>query len=348
MRIKLLALLIVLSLPEFAVASQDFGAGSSADSHGFGTASTEPAPSNPSSLPLGSPPADAIPLTIEPEPIATQPIERPISIPVPVPAPAASQPAPSRQPVYVPPSQPTYRAPITVAPRPARAYQQSPVTTSPQELSPLGLPAAPGVIKQIPHKLALSYPLLSKMPVTSGYGYRTDPVYGGRRFHGGIDYGAPTGTPVIAAASGQVIRAGQCGGYGLCVEISHAPGFSTLYGHLSRVDVTKGMTIGSRTYIGLVGSTGKSTGPHLHFSAIHNEKSVNPLSFMQSNGPIASRADGLSLRIAFKPVLRSQLNQTAIKPRGQAFTEPATLSASLSQVAITLPKWIFLWSNRFV
>jgi murein DD-endopeptidase MepM/ murein hydrolase activator NlpD len=110
------------------------------------------------------------------------------------------------------------------------------------------------------------YPLLKPAPITSRFGWRTHPLTGVRRFHAGIDIGAPTGTPVVATVSGTIVSAGWNGGYGKAVVIEHSNGARhTLYGHLSQISVQAGQSIEQGTVLGLVGSTGQSTGPHLHF-----------------------------------------------------------------------------------
>lgn len=111
----------------------------------------------------------------------------------------------------------------------------------------------------------LIYPLMNPAPMTSRYGWRTHPLTGTRRFHSGVDIGAPSGTPVVATASGTVVSAGWNGGYGKAIVIQHGDTQQTLYGHLSEISVQAGQTVPQGTVIGLVGSTGNSTGPHLHF-----------------------------------------------------------------------------------
>jgi murein DD-endopeptidase MepM/ murein hydrolase activator NlpD len=111
------------------------------------------------------------------------------------------------------------------------------------------------------------YPLSSPAPITSPFGWRTHPITGSRRFHAGLDIGAPMGAPVVAAASGTVVSAGWNGGYGKAITIQHNGVQQTLYGHLSEVFVQPGQTIERGTVIGRVGSTGNSTGPHLHFES---------------------------------------------------------------------------------
>jgi murein DD-endopeptidase MepM/ murein hydrolase activator NlpD len=112
--------------------------------------------------------------------------------------------------------------------------------------------------------------------ITSGYGYRNHPILKRRKLHAGIDFGAPTGTPVYASSSGVVVSAGYQRGYGNTIVISHGSGLSTLYGHLSRIRVSSGQKVGSGDLIGNVGSTGMSTGPHLHFEIRVNGRPVNP------------------------------------------------------------------------
>lgn len=113
----------------------------------------------------------------------------------------------------------------------------------------------------------LIYPLMNPARVTSGFGWRTHPLTGRRRFHSGIDIGAPTGTPVVATATGTVVSAGWNGGYGKAIVIQHNDVQQTLYGHLSEISVQPGQQVTQGSVIGLVGSTGNSTGPHLHFES---------------------------------------------------------------------------------
>jgi murein DD-endopeptidase MepM/ murein hydrolase activator NlpD len=113
----------------------------------------------------------------------------------------------------------------------------------------------------------LIYPLSSPAPTTSGYGWRTHPITGSRRFHSGVDIGAPMGAPVVAAGSGTIITAGRLGGYGNTIVIQHNGVQQTLYAHLSEIFVLPGQRIEQGTVIGRVGSTGNSTGPHLHFES---------------------------------------------------------------------------------
>lgn len=113
--------------------------------------------------------------------------------------------------------------------------------------------------------------------IVSGYGYRNDPFTGAWQMHTGVDIDAPFGAPVRAAAAGKVITAGWDGsGYGLQVEIDHLNGLVTKYAHLSRTAVREGDMVLRGQIIGYVGSTGYSTGPHLHYEVIENGIKVNP------------------------------------------------------------------------
>lgn len=113
--------------------------------------------------------------------------------------------------------------------------------------------------------------------ITSGFGYRMHPILRERRFHAGVDFGAPSGTPISAAAAGVVIEAGYVRGYGNVAIVDHGSGVSTLYGHCSRLFVRAGQRVARGERIAAVGSTGLSTGPHLHFEVRVNGRPVNPI-----------------------------------------------------------------------
>jgi len=113
--------------------------------------------------------------------------------------------------------------------------------------------------------------------ITSPFGYRTHPILKTRRLHTGVDIGAPSGTPIHAAGAGEVIYASWRGGYGNCVIIDHGGGKATLYAHMSGYNTSMGRTVGKGDIIGYVGSTGLSTGPHLHYEVRINGTPVNPL-----------------------------------------------------------------------
>ena len=114
--------------------------------------------------------------------------------------------------------------------------------------------------------------------ITSGYGYRVHPILGYRRFHRGLDIGAGHGTPILATTDGQVVRAGWGGGYGNVVELRHGGGLATRYGHMSRIAVRPGERVRQGQVVGYVGSTGLSTGPHLHYEMFRNGQLIDPRS----------------------------------------------------------------------
>ncbi|MBD1996525.1 peptidoglycan DD-metalloendopeptidase family protein [Leptolyngbya sp. FACHB-541] len=116
--------------------------------------------------------------------------------------------------------------------------------------------------------------------VTSNFGWRVHPILGYRRFHAGIDFGASHGSTIQAADAGVVIFSGWYGGYGNAVVISHGGDLTTLYGHASELYVSEGQTVQQGQAIAAIGSTGFSTGPHLHFEVRQNGEPVNPLGFL--------------------------------------------------------------------
>jgi murein DD-endopeptidase MepM/ murein hydrolase activator NlpD len=119
-------------------------------------------------------------------------------------------------------------------------------------------------------------PLAGSTRMSSGYGNRKDPFTRRKAFHAGIDFPAPTGTKVLSAGSGIVTFVGQKSGYGKLVEITHEKGLVTRYGHLSAYLVKEGQTVVTGTPIARVGSTGRSTGPHLHFEVRRDDSAVDP------------------------------------------------------------------------
>jgi hypothetical protein len=125
------------------------------------------------------------------------------------------------------------------------------------------------------------WPVRDVWPITSYFGERLDPVTGEWRVHTGVDIGAPLDTPVQAATDGVVIYAARDGNYGNVVRIAHGDGVTTVYAHLRTIQVTEGQHVTKGESVGLVGSTGKSTGPHLHFEWIVNGSFVDPLTVYQ-------------------------------------------------------------------
>lgn len=124
-------------------------------------------------------------------------------------------------------------------------------------------------------------PISSKFRWSSGYGYRIDPIAGVKSFHTGVDLACPTGTPILATMSGKVTTTGINRVYGNYVIIDHGNGYQTLYAHMSKIIATKGQWVSQGTRIGLVGSTGYSTGPHLHFTVYKNGKLLDPMTVLK-------------------------------------------------------------------
>jgi murein DD-endopeptidase MepM/ murein hydrolase activator NlpD len=147
---------------------------------------------------------------------------------------------------------------------------------------------------------------LDRIHVSSPFGNRIHPVLRTRQFHAGVDYRATTGTPVYAVSSGRVIMAGWNGGYGNTVEIRHDNGFVTQYAHLSRISVRNGQSVARGSVIGAVGSTGLSTGPHLHFGLRINGRWSNPSNIRMV---AATKLEGKRLEDFQKqiPVIRANL-----------------------------------------
>jgi len=119
----------------------------------------------------------------------------------------------------------------------------------------------------------------------SGYGYRKNPFSGIEKFHAGIDYKIPTGTPVKASEAGKIIYASVKSNYGNCIIIEHTENLFTLYGHLSKINVSLGQEVNKGDIIGLSGNTGLSTGSHLHFEFRNKKTSLNPTNFLQFETP---------------------------------------------------------------
>ena len=137
---------------------------------------------------------------------------------------------------------------------------------------------------------ASQYPLFEPLPgqsVSSTFGYRTDPLLGTKAFHAGTDFRAPTGLAVKASAAGIVTHSGPSGGYGNLVEIKHPSGWVSRYAHLSAIHVQAGDEVTARQTIGAVGSTGRSTGPHLHFEVRKNDTAHDPAAFLRTGRKVA-------------------------------------------------------------
>ena len=127
-------------------------------------------------------------------------------------------------------------------------------------------------------------PDASKVNLSSGFGMREDPVYGGGEFHSGQDFATAKGTPVYATGDGVIQSARfQFSGYGNEIVIDHGYGYQTRYAHLNTIIVNEGMKVRRGEQIGTVGATGKVTGSHLHYEVIYQGNRVNPMNFMDFN-----------------------------------------------------------------
>ena len=144
-------------------------------------------------------------------------------------------------------------------------------------------------LQRVPQTLPASLEFIS-----SGFGYRSDPFTHSGAFHPGLDFRGPIGSPIYAAAKGVISFAGQRSGYGNCVEIDHGNGLITRYAHMSAFRSHIGQPVAPGQIIGLIGSTGRSTGPHLHFEVRINDRPIDPRPFLEarSHVPEKARADG--------------------------------------------------------
>ena len=131
-------------------------------------------------------------------------------------------------------------------------------------------------------------PVVGEVEFTSGFGVRSDPFLGRPAMHTGLDFRAATGDPVRATANGKVLSSGWMGGYGRMVEIDHGNGLSTRYGHLSEIHVRVGDVVRIGQVIGAVGSTGRSTGPHLHYETRIDGDAVDPQKFLRAGVRLSS------------------------------------------------------------
>ena len=136
-------------------------------------------------------------------------------------------------------------------------------------------------------------------PITSYFGYRYHPILHFTRFHAGVDIGAGWGSPIVAAGDGRVVGAGWGGGYGREVQIAHGGGLTSLYGHMSQVVAEPGSFVRRGQLIGYVGSSGLSTGPHLHFEVRQGGQPVNPLAVHFTSAPVVDvhLADAVKARL---------------------------------------------------
>ncbi|WP_052121535.1 M23 family metallopeptidase [Inquilinus limosus] len=136
--------------------------------------------------------------------------------------------------------------------------------------------------------LPLATPLRTEYRMSSPFGYRIHPITGVETLHAGLDLVAPRGTPIFATGSGRVLRAGVAGGYGNLVEIQHAEGLVTRYGHMDSIAVTEGQAVTAGTVLGTLGSTGDSTGPHVHYEVRRGGQPVDPMPFLEAGQALKS------------------------------------------------------------
>ncbi|KQS02388.1 peptidase M23 [Sphingomonas sp. Leaf357] len=136
---------------------------------------------------------------------------------------------------------------------------------------------------------------VERLSFTSNYGVRADPFRGTAAMHAGVDIPGPVGTPIYATADGYVDRAERSGGYGNLVEIDHGKGIQTRYGHLSKILVAPFTRVKRGQLIALMGSTGRSTGPHLHYEVRIDGHAVNPIPFLQTADYLAASKSGLKM-----------------------------------------------------
>jgi murein DD-endopeptidase MepM/ murein hydrolase activator NlpD len=142
-----------------------------------------------------------------------------------------------------------------------------------------------GLVEQLP----IRRPLAGELELSSNYGYRADPFTRGAALHTGMDLRAEHGTPVRAAGPGKVVTAEYSGGYGNMVEIEHAGGISTRYAHMSAILVSEGQIVTAGTLVGRVGSTGRSTGPHLHYETRIDGDPADPNRFLRAGDKLAGQ-----------------------------------------------------------
>jgi murein DD-endopeptidase MepM/ murein hydrolase activator NlpD len=228
--------------------------------------------------------------TIEIKPaVASKPATKPVvantsKLKTPTPKPAGATTSSKPSPTTKTPAKPTATTQAKPAPKPvvkqtpapaqpkppvaAKKTEKKTILTQVDEAIPItALPSRPADAN---YGIPENWPMDS--PVSAPYGYL--PERG--RFHAGVDLEAPLGTPIEAAGAGKVIRAEWYAGYGLCVDIEHANGYITRYGHFTEIYVKKGQWVSAGDWIGANGSTGNSTCPHLHFEVYKNGSSVNP------------------------------------------------------------------------
>ena len=143
-------------------------------------------------------------------------------------------------------------------------------------------------------------------PITSGFGYRVHPILRFARLHRGVDFGAARGSPIVASADGQVIVAGWAGGYGRQVRIAHGGGLASSYSHMSQIVAEPGSFVRQGQLIGYVGSSGLSTGPHLHYEVHRGGQAVNPLGVRFSGAALVDSGQANAIQVRLKALLATR------------------------------------------
>lgn len=141
-------------------------------------------------------------------------------------------------------------------------------------------------VKALARELPIHNPAPGR-PVSSSFGVRRDPIIRRPAMHAGIDFRAPSGTGILSAGAGTVVKAGWNGGYGRMVEVDHGGGLTTRYAHMSRIRVKVGQTVDTGDVVGDVGSSGRSTGPHLHYEMRRNGTAIDPLRFLRAGKKVS-------------------------------------------------------------
>ena len=152
-----------------------------------------------------------------------------------------------------------------------------------------------------PVSYGMAWPVAGR--ITSYFGNRYHPILHFSRFHAGLDFGASWGSPIVAAADGQVVRAGWAGGYGRQVRIAHGGGLLTSYSHMSEIAAYPGAFVRRGQLIGYVGSSGLSTGPHLHYEVRRDGVAINPLSVRFASAPMVDTHLANAVRARLKALL---------------------------------------------
>jgi hypothetical protein len=160
---------------------------------------------------------------------------------------------------------------------------------------------AANVAKPVATSAGMAWPVAGH--ITSTFGIRIHPILRFARFHAGVDFGASWGSPIVATADGQVAAAGWSGGYGRQVRISHGKGIMTTYSHMSEIVASAGSFVRRGQVIGYVGSSGLSTGPHLHYEVLRNGTPVNPLGVRLASAPVVDTHLAESVKARLKQLL---------------------------------------------